>query len=299
MSIQALPYTVLLGVLYGTSLIASRFGMEQFHPSVYVGLRMSLASLAYLLVYLLDRRRRKLPREPILWRRAALLGVFGSAIPMTSIVSSMQFQSAGVTSIWLTTGPIFTVLMAHFFLDDEALTTRKSVGVAVALAGALLLAVRGESGLADVDKANPLGYGLVLLGMVCNSGMNIYARKFMRDLDAFDVASVRMFAAALTVMPLSALFVGINLGGVNVQGYISLGYASLIGTFLATGLAFYLIKRFGSTATAMALYVTPIVGGLGGVLLLNEHISAGMVAGMGFITVGIALIKQKKAEVII
>jgi len=293
LTIQALPYILLQGFLFGSTLIASRFSVGQFHPTTYVGLRMALASLCYAVFYLLDRRRRKWPMDPRLWRHAALLGIIGTAVPMIAFVGALQYQSAGLASVLVTSGPAITVLMAHFFLADEVLTVRKSVGVALALGGALLMAVRGESGLPHVSQANPLGYGLVLLGLLCSSGMTIFARKFMLSFDAFDVASVRMFVATLAVVPLSALLVGIDMRGVNGQGYFALGYAALVGNFAGMLLSFYNVKRFGATAAAMPLYVIPVVGGLGGALFLGEQITAGMTTGMGLIAAGIALINQR------
>ncbi|RME50340.1 MAG: DMT family transporter [Caldilineae bacterium] len=290
MAIEALPYVTLLGFLFGSTLIASRFSVGQFHPTTYIGLRMVLASLGHIAVYTLGRR--PWPRSLHLWRHAVLLGIFGTAIPMTAIVSSLKYQSSGVTAVLLTTGPAITVLMAHFLLHDERLTGRKGMGIALALGGALLLAARGESGLPDVQRASPLGYGLVLGAMVFSSGMTIYARKYMRHLDAFDVASVRMVAAALTVMPLSALVVGVNLSRVTVAGYLALGWASAVGTFAGMMLAFYNIKRFGATAAAMTQYIIPVVAGIGGVVVLGERITAGMGTGMALIGGGIALLKE-------
>ena len=214
MTIYALPYILLQGRLAGSTLVVSRFGVAQFHPITYIGLRMVFASLGYVAFYLFDRQRRKWPTDPRLWRHAALLGV-GTAIPMMAITSALQYQSAGLTSVLLTSSPAITVLMAHFFLPDEVLTARKATGVALALGGAALLAVRGESGLADAGRANPLGYGLVLLSIIVISGLTIYTRRFMRDLDTFDVSSIRIFVAALAIMPLSALFLGVDLQGVN------------------------------------------------------------------------------------
>ncbi len=293
MTSQALPFVLLQGLLWGTSLLASRYGVGQFHPIVFAGLRQLLASLAYLLVYLVSGGRRHLPRDVRLWRHAALLGTIGTAVPMTCITSSMQYQSAAVTSILLTAGPVITILMAHFALSDETLNRRKGLGAAVALGGALLLAARGESGLAEVERANPLGYALVFLAMLFAGAASIYARRFMRELDTLDVASVRMFSAATLVVPLAALSAGIDLQGVDTQGYLALAYAAVIGTFLAMGLSFYLVQRFGATAQATALYVTPVVTGLGGALFLDEQITAGMVAGLGLVIVGLALIRQK------
>ncbi len=296
MTAQAIPYILLQGFLFGSTLIASRFSVGQFSPTTYIGLRMLLASLGHIAFYTIGYRGRSWPTNPRLWRHAALLGVFGTAVPMTCIVSSLQYQSAGLTSVLLTAGPALTVLMAHFFLIDELLTRRKIIGVVLALAGALLLALRGESGLPDVQRASPIGYGLVLLAMVCASSMAVYARRFMQDLDAFDVASIRMFAATLTVMPLSALLVGVNLEQVNGQGYFALGYAALVGTFAGMLLAFYIIKQFSATAQAMSLYVIPVIAGLGGALLLDEQITIGMLAGVALIVLGITLINQRQTE---
>jgi drug/metabolite transporter (DMT)-like permease len=294
MTLQALPYVSLLGFLFGSTLIASRFSVGQFEPVTYIGLRLTMASLGHAAVYTLARRRRW-PTERRLWRHAVVLGVLGTAVPMTAIVTSLQYQSGGITALLVTTSPALTVLLAHFFLPDESLSLRKGAGVVLALGGAALLALRGESGLPDVTQASPVGYGLVLLAMALGSSMTIYARKYMRDLDAFDVASVRMFAASLAIMPVSALVAGFDLHAVDGQGYLALAYAAMVGTFAGFILAFYNVKRFGATASAMTAYVIPVVTGIGGMLVLGETITPMMLVGMGVILSGIAIINQSRA----
>lgn len=266
--------------------------MGQFHPTTYIGLRLVMASLGHIAIYTFARQY-KWPTDRRLWRHATILGIFGTAIPMTAIVAALVYQSSGITSLLITATPALTVLLAHFFLADEQLTVRKSLGILLALGGAALLAVRGETGLPDMSAANPIGYLLILIAMIASSCMTIYARKYMSDLESFDVASVRMFVAALIVMPLSLLFVGFDLQAVTTQGYFALGYAALIGTFSGFILSFYIIKRFGATPSAMTAYVIPIVAGAGGVLVLGETITNTMLVGMGLIISGIGLINQR------
>jgi drug/metabolite transporter (DMT)-like permease len=103
-----------------------------------------------------------------------------------------------------------------------------------------------------------------------------------------------MVVAALTVMPLSLLFVGFDLSRVTAQGYFALGYAALIGTFSGMLLSFYNIKRFGATVGAMAEYVIPVVAATGGVLILGEHVTPGMLTGMALIAGGITLINRRR-----
>lgn len=295
MSPQALPYVVLLGFLFGSTLVVSRFSVGQFQALTYIGLRLSLAGLCHAAIYTLSKGRRW-PRGRQLWGRSAVLGLFATAIPMTAIVSSLQFQSSGLTSVLITTGPALTVLLAHFLLPDEPLTRRKSLGVLLALSGAILLAIRGESGLPDVERANPLGYMLVLGAMVCASASTIFARRYMCDLDTFDVASVRMWVAALAIMPLSLILAGFDFSQVTGQGYLAVLYAAFVGTFTGLILAFHNIQRFGATASAVAAYIIPIVASLGGVLLLGETITAGMALGMSLIIGGVSLINQRARQ---
>ena len=291
MSVEALPYVVLLAFFFGTSLIASRFSVGQFEPLAFIGLRLTLAGLGSVAIYTMARRRRW-PRDLRLWRHAVLLGIFGTALPMTAVMTALQHQSGGITALLITASPAVTVLLAHFFLPDEALTRLKAIGVLCALGGAALLAAQGESGLADNSEGSSIGYILVLIAMVASSVMTIYARRFMQDLDAFDVASVRMWAAALLIMPLSLLLFGLDLEGVDGWGYFALIYSAVFGTFAGFLLAFYNIKRFGATAAAMTSYVIPLITGSGGVLLLGETITPVMIVGMFVIVSGVALINR-------
>jgi drug/metabolite transporter (DMT)-like permease len=216
---------------------------------------------------------------------------------MTLIVSSLQYQSSGVTALLLTAGPAVTVVIAHFWLPDEKLSGRKIVGVSLAVGGAALLAMLGESGLPDVRRASPIGYLFVLSAMLLASAMTVYARKYMSDLDWFDVGSVRMWTAALVAFPLSLLVVGFDLGSVDVRGYLGLIYAALIGTFSGMLLAFYNIKRFGATAAAMTANMIPIVAIFGGALFLGEAITANMLIGMALILGGLALLNQREETI--
>ncbi|MCY3831676.1 MAG: DMT family transporter [Chloroflexi bacterium] len=291
MNISALPYVILLAFFFGSSLVVSRFSVSQFEPTTYIGIRMIISSLLALAVYSLATGRR-LPRDPELWKRASLLGVFGTAIPMTCVVTSLQYLSSGVASLLLATGPALTVLLANFLLPEEALNRRQVLGVSLAMGGALLLALSGENGLPDAAEAAPIGYLLTIFGTVSGSLMVIYARKRLREYDAYDVGSIRIFTTALTVMSFSLLTVGFDGSAVDGAGLLALCYSALVGTFLGLLLSFYNVKRFGATPAMMTTYIIPIVAGIGGAVFLGEVISSTMLVGMIIIISGIALLQE-------
>ena len=57
MHTKALPSIALLGFLWGTNLVIMRVGVGQFDPMVFVGIRLLLSSLAFVLVYTFSGRR--------------------------------------------------------------------------------------------------------------------------------------------------------------------------------------------------------------------------------------------------
>jgi len=284
---------------YGSTLVASRFSVGQYDPTTYIGLRMVIASMAHLIIYWFMTGKH-IPRNVELWKRASILGIFGTAIPMTSIVASLQFQSTGISSLMLTTIPAITIVLAHFLLPGETLTPRKIIGVSLALGGAVMLALSGEDGLPNITDTPPTGYILVSVAVICSAVMTIYARKYLKGYDSFDVASIRIFIAAITIMPLSLLSVGFDMSAVTAQGYGALFYAALIGTFFGLLLSFYNIKRFGATPAAMTSYMIPIVAGVGGVVILGEEFTNTMIVGMIIIIAGVALLQEfEKKKVVI
>jgi drug/metabolite transporter (DMT)-like permease len=294
MNTQAIPYILVTGLAFGSSLIASRFGINQINPYIFTGLRLAMASLAFLSIYFVNRRNRPWPSQFRLWAYAFILGIFGCAIPMTATLLSLQYISSGIAAILITTGPALTVLMAHFFLADESLTRRKTIGVVLALSGALLLTVRGETGLPDVHQSSPIGYLMILVVMLCVSGTTIYTRKFLQEYDSFDVTSIQIFVATLFVLPISVLLIGLDLQRVEETSYLALIYSALVGTFIGFLGYFYIIKQFGATSAAMTNYLVPVSASLGGVLLLGETITLGMVVGMVIIIAGIVIINYRK-----
>lgn len=292
----ALPYVLLIGLLFGSSLIVSRFSLPQFGPPTFVWLRLAISLLAFAAVYSarVIRGRPARPRpinDRALMRDGVVLGIFGTAIPMLGYVSSLQYQSAGVTALLITIAPAVTVLLAHFLLPDEQMTARKGLGIGLALAGAALLVIRGESGLVGIT-GSPIGYALVLGSILIDSSMVIYTRRRCSTHDTFDLSATRTLVAALLVAPLSLLLVGFDLSAVTPAGAAALLYSALAGTFGGLMLFQWVNQRYGATSASLASYVLPVVAAIGGVLFLGEQITPVMAAGMAFIISGILVLNR-------
>ena len=293
MKLQSLPFIIITAFCFGSSLIASRFGIGQISSVEFVALRISFASVAFALL-LLARPGLRWQLDRKLLQHGLILGLLATAIPMFAFVGSLVYLSSGMTSIINATGPAFTVTLAHFFLIDESLTWRKVVGVLLSLSGAIMLASQGESGLVDVAQADPRGYILVFVGLISVSIGTIYTRRYAGGIPATTLTSVQLFAATFIVLPVVGLVYGFDLAALDGQGWFAVLYGSLIGTVAAFLLFFYTIQRFGATDVALVTYVVPVVATIGGLLVLGETITGRMIIGMIIILAGIAVINLRR-----
>ena len=286
---RALPYILLLGTIWGGNLTVSRLGVGQFDIFSFVSLRALIAMAFFVLLYAFNRKRRW-PRGRRIWLQGLMLGTIGTAFPMLSILGSLQFQSSGITSLLITTAPAITVLIAHFFIPAERLNWTKGLGVLTAMAGALLIILRGETSLPDVSQANPIGYLMVFGGVTAEGFMAAYTRLHMSDTDPFDITAIRMLIVVIFVVPLTLLFRPPDFSAVTPGGVVSLFYSAIVGGLIAQILSFFLSSRFGPTAFSLTSFVIPVVAAIFGVILLGETITAGMLMGTALILSGITIL---------
>lgn len=293
MELKAIPHVLTLGLAWGLNVVVIRFGISQFDPYIFVGLRLIISTIFFLLMYavLPDRNW---SRDPKVWRNGFIVGFFGTAVPFVSFATALQYQSAGVTSLFVTTAPAITVTLAHFVLPEARLRWATVIGVIVALSGAVLIIALGETGLPNVTEANPLGYIFVMIALLSDSGTVVFIRKYLQGYDTVDVTSIRLLTGTVIVAPLAFLLRPHDFSTVNVNGWGALLFAGLIATVFAQGLFFYITRTFGTTTIAMVSYIVPIVAILTGVFFLGETITWGMVAGMVLIVSGIFIVNVRR-----
>ena len=289
---SGLPYVLLLSTLFGTSLISSRFALKELSSLTFIGIRMTISTICFLGIFTFSKTYR-FPTNPKIWRHGFVLGIIGTTIPMVAFISSLSYLSSGVAAIIGTVGPAFTVVLAHFLLKDDKLTRQKAVGVILALSGAILLTLMGETGLADSGEFNPTGYLLIFCSTISSGLGIIYARKHVRELGAIEVTSVRVFVSMLITLPLGFLLYNVNLAALSDTAWMAISYSSVISSFAGFILALYIINNFGVATSIMTNYCVPIVATIGGALILDEKITIGMLVGMAIISSGLYLINAQ------
>lgn len=284
-----LPSILLLSFFFGSNLVVSRFALGQFDPLAFVAIRMPIASALGLL--LARTRLGRFPAGRNVWMHGSVVGVFATAIPMMCFVSALQYQSSGVTALFITLTPISAMIYSHFRLPDDRLTTRKILGAILSFAGIGLLLATGETGLGETRWE---GFLLVLAGVASNGFGIVHVRKYLREEGSLDITAVRLTAAAFVTVPIAAVFRGFDFAAVEWSGVLALVYGTLPGTLFGFILYSYVVARFGPTKGTQTEYIVPVVAAVTGAIFLDERITLVMIVGMLIVFAGITVATMRR-----
>jgi drug/metabolite transporter (DMT)-like permease len=272
---------ILLSALWGASFIFIRVAVPALGPFVLVELRVGLAAAALALCAALLGR---LPKLRVRWRQFALLGMVNVAIPFSLISAAEINLTASLAAILNSTTVMFTAVVVAVWMGD-ALTARKVVGVVLGIIGVTVLV--GWDPIA-VDRAVILSVGAMLAASFAYALGSVYAKRTFAGSPPLAIAIGQLTAASMLMMPLATLSVPDQRPSAIVV--LSVLGLALPSTAVAYMLYFRLISNVGPTSTSTVTLLVPLFGLLFGVVLLDEPVGLGTLAGLALILSSVTLI---------
>jgi drug/metabolite transporter (DMT)-like permease len=278
-----------LGAIWSASFLWIKIALEELGPLTLVAYRVLFGLLTGLAVALILRI--PLPRERKTWRIFATLGLFNVALPFFLITWGEQSIDSAVASILNAIVPLFTVILAHFFISDDRITVQKITGLLVGFGGVVLLLSKG---LNTSTRNSILGEAAVILASLSYAASYIYARRNTAEvpgqirgmLPLFSASAVMWVAAPVAEAPLAIPRLPIT--------WVALLWLGVLGTGLALIMQYYLIHEIGPTRATLVGYIFPLGGVLLGVIFLHEQLSWQLAVGAVLIISSIAVVNWKK-----
>jgi drug/metabolite transporter (DMT)-like permease len=290
-----------LALIWGSSYLLIRIGVEEVPPFQLVFIRTAIAALGLTLVAY--GRGKRLPTAGAGLRALLFLGIVNTVFPFALITWGETRIESGLASVLQGTAALFSLVLAHFAFADERITWRKLLGLLIGFTGVVILASRSTTAsTAGESSFHLLGQLAVLLSSLCYAVGGAYSRKVMQQrLEPIVLsAGAMLVAAAVTgvIAYLSPVLGGpppVRLGDLapGVLGaVVALGVVNTFGAYL---LFYPLIAVLGAARTSMVTYVIPVVGLLLGALFLDEVVDGRLVIGAILIVGSIAIVNLNLA----
>lgn len=273
-----------VGLMWGTSFLWIKIGLQAFQPLAHTTLRIAVA-VAGLFLFSLKSHPWKYFREN--WKELTILGMINIAIPFVLLTYSQQSISSSLGSILNSTTPLFTIALAPWLLRDERWSAARLIGVGLGFTGVIVL-VSGQSGASGINQVSGV---LMMLGAALSYALAvIYARWKANDIPADIQAFGQNLVALLVIAPLTWVVEGpLQLPPFSLA-WVSIIWIGIFSVFIGTILYFSLLKDAGPTRTSMAIYLYPLVGVFSGAVFLREPLDWRVFAGGLMILAGVAAV---------
>jgi drug/metabolite transporter (DMT)-like permease len=274
-------------VIWGIPYLMIRVAVRELAPVTLVFLRTGLAAL--LLVPLAAQRRELRPLvEP--WRPLLAYTAIEVALPWFLLSHAETKLTSSLTGLLIAAVPLVGALIVSLSGERERLGGRRWLGLLVGLGG-----VAAIVGL-DLGHVDAVALVEIALVAVCYAIGPIILSRHLNGVPALGVVAASLALSALAYAPLAAVrWPGGMPSAHVVESVAGLAVVCSAAAFL---LFFALIAEVGPVRATVITYVNPAVAAVVGVLLLNEHLTTGMLLGFALVLAGSVLATGRSAEAV-
>jgi drug/metabolite transporter (DMT)-like permease len=267
--------------LGGTAAAVTRYLVTDADPLTLAILRWGIGFLC--LVPVAVMLRAQWPKRGD-WPAVATLGIlfFGLFFILYNI--AVGYTTAARASLALSTLPLQTMLVGAL-LGVEPLTRRKSMGVAIAIAGVFAALA---SGLGNAPAGAWRGELIMTGAALCMAFYTVWSRPFIRRSSALGFLTVGMgFGAAALVLVGLATNAFAALRGFGAAQWAAGIYLGIAGGALAFILWVLALDRATPTRVANTMTLNPIAAALLASVLVGEPITLNLIVGLVAVFAGL------------
>ncbi len=280
---------VVLALIWGSSFILMKRGLEVYSPQQVAAIRMVVAFL-FLFPFVIGHIK-QIPMNK--WVFILIAGVLGNGIPAFLFTKAETALSSSVAGILNSLTTVFALVVGVMFFKMKT-STLKVAGVFLGLAGAILTVVYNAKGSFD----NNYYYSIyIIVACICYAFNVNIIKTFLGSINNVQLSGFALFG----VGPLTAAYLfstdfvqRLSSGGKAVESFF---YVVLLGVF-GTGVSQILFNKLLKTSSVLfsssITYFIPIVAIMWGVL---DGENLGWIQALGFAIViaGVFLINKRKA----
>lgn len=279
----------LVYVVWGSTYLAIRVGIESFPPLLLAGSRHLLTGL---ILYPILRRKTGVRPTSAHWRMSFITGFLLLFIGNGGVCLAERTVPSGVTALLVATVSLWLVLVDWLRPGGTRPGPRVVAGLLLGFGGLALLV--GPKNLGGSGRVDPIGVGILLIASLAWATGSVYS-KHAGGLSGSPLMGVAMQSLAGGVsLWIAGIVTGevgaLHLGAISVRSWVALGYLVTFGSMVGFTAYIYILKKSTATRVATYAFVNPVVALFLGWLLVGESINLRTVIAAAVILTAVLLV---------
>ncbi|MGD2107856.1 MAG: EamA family transporter [Phycisphaerae bacterium] len=282
-------------LVWGSTYLAIRFAVETLPPFLMAGVRFLVAG-AVLYGWVCWRQSARPTFTH--WRSAIIIGALLLLCGYGGVAWAEQYLASSVAVLLIGSVPVWLVLSNWVRRDGVAPGVLEVGGIALGLAGVLLLVAGGNG--SGGEPMHRLGALVVLFSSLAWAIGSIYSRHAPLPKSALLATSMEMLAGAGWLI-VAGIVCGeparIDPGGISVLSLVSLAYLIVFGSLIGFTAYIWLLQVSTPAKVSTYAFVNPVVAVILGCTLGGEPFTWRILAATAVIIGGVVLITLHRAKV--
>lgn len=271
-------------LVWGSTYLAIRVGLEGYPPFLMGGIRFIAASLVF---YAFLRWRGHAAPTRAQWRNAAVMGLFMMLLGNGMVNFAEQSVSSGLAAIAVASMPLWAALFG--VLRKQHPSRGEWLGLAIGFIGVIWLNAGSQL------RGSLPGMAALILAPIAWAWGSVWSRG--RDLPAPFMSTAAQMLCGGVAMGLLGLGLGERLTEVPpLRATLAVGYLAAFGSIIGFSAYVWLLHHVRPALATSYAYVNPPIAVLLGALLLGERFSVHAIGAMAVILAGVILITFSKAR---
>lgn len=286
-------------VVWGSTYLAIRFGVETIPPFMMAGMRFVIAGV---LLYGWSRRRGAPAPTWKEWRSAAVIGTLLLVIANGGVTWAEQRVPSGIAALLSATVPLWITLIDWTLHGGSRPRAGVMLGLVVGFAGVIMLI--GPDQILGHNRLDMAGIGVLLFASVSWASGSLYSRKAALPSSPLLATSMEMLSGAVLLLLISGVsgeFQRFDPAAVSLRSWLAVAYLCVFGSIIAFSAYVWLLRVVHPARVTTYAYVNPIIAIFLGWSLAGEAFTLPMLAAATVIILAVVLIissqsRQKKGE---
>jgi drug/metabolite transporter (DMT)-like permease len=281
-------------ILWGSSYLGIRFGLESFPPFLMMGFRFAVAGLI-LMVW--AKFQGAPPPSRVEWRSTAITGIIMFSVGNGLLVWAQQHTPSGLTALIMALIPAWIVLLDWVRPGGVRPNSEVIIGVVMGFVGiALLINPDKLGGHQDVSL---IGLVALVISGVCWAGGTLYARQSKQPQSPIMATGMQLFCGGVMLFlagVVSGQVADFDPNAVSLRSIISLVHLIFSGSILGFTSYVWLLRVTSASQVATYAYINPVVAMILGWLFAGEMLTPRTVLAAMVIIAAVAVIITYRGE---
>ena len=279
----------ILALIWASAFFNIKIATYSFGPVTIAFLRVFFGAIPVLLLcYYKNIKIEAFSKD---WHWFAMIGFINLVVPFFLIAYGVKSVQSNLAAILMSTTPLSSTVLGHFFTKNEKFNSLKTFGILVGFAGIVYL----FSDNLLIDENNFLSAIIILIGSTCYVVGGVLTLRISKKKNENVTGSILIWAVIILIPLVIFIEQPWNITP-RLDSTISVIYLGLVSTGIAWLLRFRILINNGLIFQSQVSYLIPIFGIILGYIFLDEIITYNVLVSLFAVIIGIYFVKKSSRK---